>query len=441
MGIYAIGLNHKNAPVEIRERVSFASDIVPDALHDLTRSPKVHEAAILSTCNRTELYVNMDAANSELPMSWLSEFHDIHTHELTPHLYSHPDELAVRHMLRVASGLDSMILGEPQVLGQLKTAYQLALNQGSLGKTLNRLFQHTFKAAKDVRSNTSIGAHPVSVAFAAVRLAKQIFGDLSKQNALLIGAGETIELVARHLQQNSIGKMMIANRTVERSETLAMQYSAQALSLAEIPDHLPQADIVISSTASQLPILGKGALESALRARKHRPMFLVDLAVPRDIEAEVNELDDIYLYTVDDLKDVVKENLNNRKQAAIQAEQIIEVQVHEFMQWMNSLDAVTTIRAVREHTLNLKEQALLDAQIRIRNGADPDRVLTEFAHNLTNKFIHTPSQQLREAGAKGRKELLSAVHELFDLKEPTENVGVNELHKNSNHRRNTPDKN
>jgi len=416
MNILAYGLNHSTAPLELREQVAFAREIIADALKDLTGIGEVREAAILSTCNRTEVYCSLEDHTSKRPVEWLSDFHGIHHDEIRPYLYTHPDANAVKHVLRVASGLDSMVLGEPQVLGQLKDAYQLALENGSIGKLLNRLFQHTFHVAKEIRSNTAIGNHPVSVAFAAARLAQQIFGDLSGQTALLIGAGETIELVARHLHDNGLKKMIIANRTVERSQNLADDFSAYAIALANIPDHLAEADIIISSTASQLPILGKGAVESAIKQRKHKPVFMVDIAVPRDIEPEVGEMEDIYLYTVDDLKEVIQENMNNRKQAALQAEEIIEAQVLNFMEWLNSLDAVDTIRALRLQASMIEDEVLRSAQQKLQHGGDPAEILKEVTHSLTNKLIHTPSTQLRNAGVNGRIDLLSATHELFDLK-------------------------
>ncbi len=418
MTILACGLNHSTAPVELREQVAFAREAIADALRDLTGSGRVREAAILSTCNRTEVYCSLDGDNDQHAIQWLSEFHGLSQDQIRPHIYAHPDAEAVKHMLRVASGLDSMVLGEPQVLGQLKEAYQLALDNGSIGKLLNRLFQHTFHVAKEIRSNTAIGSHPVSVAFAATRLAQQIFGDLNEQTALLIGAGETIELVARHLHENNLKKMIIANRTLERSRTLADQFSAYSITLGNIPNHLSEADIVISSTASQLPLLGKGAVESAIKQRKHRPMFMVDIAVPRDIEAEVGELDDVYLYTVDDLKDVIQENMNNRKQAALQAEEIIDAQVMNFMEWLNSLDAVDTIKALRRQANQIQQEVLIAAQSKLENGADPNTVLLDVTRTLTNKLIHNPSTKLRDAGANGRFDLLSATHELFELKDP-----------------------
>ncbi len=331
MTLLAFGLNHSTAPLEIREKVVFETDILADALQDLGQLHGVQEAAILSTCNRTEIYCSLDEPNRHHAIEWFHDYHGLPKTELQPFLYNHPDESAVKHMLRVASGLDSMVLGEPQVLGQLKSAYQAALESGSLGKLLRQLFQHSFMVAKQVRSNTAIGSHPVSVAYAAVRLAQQIFSDLSKQTALLIGAGETIELAARHLHNAGLKRMIIANRTLERSQHLATEFSAYAIALSDIPQHLDEADIIISSTASQLPILGKGAIETAIVKRKHRPVFIVDIAVPRDVEAETGELEDVYLYTVDDLKDVIDENMRSRKEAAVQAEEIIEAQVLQFM--------------------------------------------------------------------------------------------------------------
>ncbi|WP_455206065.1 glutamyl-tRNA reductase, partial [Kaarinaea lacus] len=307
MTILAFGINHKTAPVSIREQVAFEPTQITDALKDLVSHPHVEEAAIVSTCNRTELYCGLDQLDQKVITSWMSQYHHLSESDLVPYIYAHPDQYAVRHALRVASGLDSMVLGEPQILGQMKDAYSAASHAGTLGGLLDRLFQHTFSVAKQVRTDTAIGASPVSVAFAAVSLAKQIFSNFEQHTALLIGAGETIELAARHLHEIGIGRMIIANRTVERAQTLAQEFNAYAISLPQIPAHLAEADIVISSTASPLPILGKGSVESALKARKHRPILMVDIAVPRDIEAEVGDLSDIYLYTVDDLQEIIQE--------------------------------------------------------------------------------------------------------------------------------------
>lgn len=415
MTILAFGLNHTTAPLDIREKVTFASESLPDALLELKGHSSIEEAAILSTCNRTEVYCSMEQTDTKRPIDWFSSFHGFKQAELRPFLYSHPDAGAVKHMLRVASGLDSMVLGEPQVLGQLKNAYQTAVKTGSIGHLLGRLFQHSFRVAKEIRSNTAIGNHPVSVAFAAVRLAQQIFGDLSKQTALLIGAGETIELVAKHLHDSSLQRMIIANRTLERSQRLAQEFSAYAITLSDIPQHLDEADIIISSTASQLPILGKGAIETAVKKRKHRPVFIVDIAVPRDIEAEAGELDDVYLYTVDDLQEVIEENIRSRQEAAKQAEEIIDTQVVHFMDWMSSLDAVSTIRAIREQAANLQQESLSGALKKLRNGGDPEQILQEVTRSLTNKLIHSPSSQLRQADDERKAALLKAAQELFNL--------------------------
>ena len=416
MSLLAFGINHTTAPIELREKVSFSTDLLPEALSELTHEGGIHEAAILSTCNRTEIYCSLDQAREHKPIDWFFHYHGLHKDQIRPFLYQHPDANAVKHVLRVASGLDSMVLGEPQVLGQLKDAYQTALKAGSVGKLLSRLFQHAFKVAKQIRSSTMIGTHPVSVAFAAVRLARQIFGNLADKTTLLIGAGDTIELAARHLHENGLKRMIIANRTLERSQHLANEYSGYAITLADIPHHLAEADIIISSTASQLPILGKGAIESAIKARKHQPMFMVDIAVPRDIEPEAGQLEDVYLYTVDDLKEVIHDNLRNRRHAALQAEEIIDTQVTQFMDWLNSLDAVATIRSLRDQAYSIQDEVLRTAQQKLSKGTDPELVLQEATRSLTNKLIHSPSAQLRTAGADGRDDLLSAAQELFNLK-------------------------
>jgi glutamyl-tRNA reductase len=416
MSIIAFGINHKTAPVDIREKVAFQPAQMTDALRDLTARPHVTEAAIVSTCNRTELYCGMDRQNHEIITDWLSRYHNLNAEDIVPYIYAHPDQLAVRHALRVASGLDSLVLGEPQILGQMKDAYSTASSAGTLGNLLDRLFQHTFSVAKQVRTDTAIGASPVSVAFAAVSLARQIFTDFGDQTALLIGAGETIELTARHLHEIGIGRMIIANRTVERARSLAEEFKAYAIALPDIPAHLAEADIVISSTASPLPILGKGSVESALKIRKHRPMLMVDIAVPRDIESEVGNLSDVYLYTVDDLQEIIQEGLRSRQEAAAQAEEIIDVQVSHFMNWIRSLGAVDTIRAVRENA-EIKRDAELELALNlIAAGKDPEVVLKQFAHRLTNKLLHEPSTQLKQAGYEGRTELLKAARDLFDLK-------------------------
>ena len=421
MSLLALGINHKTAPVKIREQLSFAPDTIPMALKDLTDQDAVNEAVILSTCNRTELYCQLNCNDGESEaaidalITWLKKHHDLEDTDITEYLYLHPEKEAVRHMLRVASGLDSLVLGEPQILGQLKTAFSVAKESGTIGQFLHKLFQHTFSCAKQVRTDTAIGASPVSVAFASVSLAKQIFSDFQHHTALLIGAGETIELVARHLNESGIGRIIIANRTVEKAHTLAQEFNGYAISLSELPNHLAEADIVISSTASQLPILGKGAVESAIKARKHAPIFMVDIAVPRDIEEQVSELEDVFLYTVDDLKEIIDEGLKSRQEAALKAEEIIDVEVSHFMNWLRSLDSIAIMREFREHAESIRDQALANALRQLKNGKEAEQVVTDLARQLTNKLIHKPSIQIKQAGMDDRTELIDAAIELFDL--------------------------
>jgi glutamyl-tRNA reductase len=414
MSLLAIGLNHSTAPVEVRERVAFAADMLPTALGDLREQAGAEEAVILSTCNRTEIYCTVAQHDCHRPMEWFLDFHGCRA-GLEPYLYTHPDADAVKHVLRVASGLDSMVLGEPQVLGQMKGAYHAAVRAGMTGRLLDRLFQHSFRVAKVIRSNTAIGNHPVSIAFAAVRLAQQIFGDLGAHTALLIGAGETMELTARHLAESGLRRMIVANRTLEHSQRLASEYSGYAIALDRLPDHLYEADIIVSATSSPAPILLRADIEQALARRRNRPVFIVDIAVPRDIDPAAGELEDVYLYTVDDLRGVIDENLRNRREAARQAEEIIDTQVVNFMEWIRARDAITTIRAMRDKAGDIRREVLAAAKRRLENGEDPERVLEDVSRVLTNKLIHSPSAQLRLAGAHGREDLLRAARELFNL--------------------------
>lgn len=420
MTLIAFGINHKTAPVEIREKVAFAPEKMEQALHLCVNNGTVSEAAIVSTCNRTELYTNLNEENDfNSLLDWFCQYHKLEKQNVEPYIYLHSNNDAVKHILRVASGLDSLVLGEPQILGQIKDAYSTANQAGTLGRQLNRLFQHTFSVAKKVRTDTAIGANPVSVAFAAVSLSKRIFADLSKHSALLIGAGETTELVAQHLANQGVNKIIVANRTVERAQSLASKFDAEAIALSDMPERLVEADIIIASTASQLPILGKGAVERALKQRKHRPMFMVDIAVPRDIEPEVSELDDVYLYTVDDLQEVIEEGRQSREEAAVQAEDIIVNQVEHFMGWLRSLQGIDTIRAYREQAEAKRDEQVATAQKQLAAGKDPEQVMNELARTLTNKLIHEPSAQLNQAAHSGRKEILATARELFNL-EPEE---------------------
>ncbi|MFC3606886.1 glutamyl-tRNA reductase [Stutzerimonas tarimensis] len=417
MAFIALGINHKTASVDVRERVAFTPEQMVEALHQLCRVTPTREAAILSTCNRSELYLQQDQPETEAVLAWLASFHRLRLEDLKACTYVHHGDAAVRHMMRVAAGLDSLVLGEPQILGQMKSAYAIAREAGSVGPLLGRLFQATFSTAKTVRTDTAIGENPVSVAFAAVTLARQIFSNLDRSQALLIGAGETITLVARHLHEQGIKRIVVANRTLERASSLAEQFGAHAILLADIPDELANSDIVISSTASQLPILGKGAVEQALKRRRHKPMFMVDIAVPRDIEAQVGELDDVYLYTVDDLHDVVAENLKSRQGAAQAAEELVSVGAEEFMLRLRELAAVDVLRAYRQQAERLRDEELQKAQRLVAAGADPSEVMAALARGLTNKLLHAPSVQLKKFSAEGRIEALSVAQELFALAE------------------------
>lgn len=415
MTLLALGINHKTAPVEVRERVAFAPERLAEAMQHACQAAGLREVAILSTCNRTEVYGSSLEPGSEKLLAWLAHYHGLDVARLQDCSYRYENDAAARHMMRVASGLDSLVLGEPQILGQLKSAYSVAQEEGVVGAELGRLFRHAFNVAKQVRTHTAIGQNPVSVAYAAVSMAQHIFADLSQSRALLIGAGETIELVARHLYRAGVRQLTVANRTLSRALDLAALFDARAIALGDIPEVLPEVDIIISSTASQLPILGKGAVESALKKRRHKPFFMVDIAVPRDIEPQVGQLDDVYLYTVDDLKEVIEENQRGRETAAREAEQIIEVGANEFMRQLRELDVVDTVTALRQHAHSLCESALEKAQRQLQAGKAPDQVLEVLARGLTNKLLHQPTVKLREASAEGRDDLQQLVKELFQL--------------------------
>ena len=421
MALLALGINHKTAPVAVREQVAFTPEQLIDALAHAREHARLNEIAILSTCNRTELYCSTELAGTRELLEWLGQYHNLDPDTLQHCSYAYWNEDAARHMMRVASGLDSLVLGEPQILGQLKSSYSLSQEHGYISAELGRLFQQTFSIAKQVRTDTAIGQNPVSVAYAAVSLSQHIFADLSKSKALLIGAGETIELVARHLCQAGVKEITVANRTLSRALSLAEEFSGKAILLGDIPEALPDADIVIASTASQLPILGKGAVESALKKRKHRPIFMVDIAVPRDIEEQVAELDDVYLYTVDDLTEVIEENQRNREDAAREAEILVESGTHDFMGQLRALEAVDTLTALRTRTESLRDQELEKALRQLRNGKSAEDVLNQLARGLTNKVLHQPTIQLRKASAEGRSEMLGLVQELFDLGDGSHN--------------------
>lgn len=416
MALFALGINHKSAHVALRERVAFAPDQMTEALQDALKAAGLEEVVILSTCNRTELFAAVDDdTDYQQALEWLAGYHHIPLHELQQCYYVFQEQEALRHMIQVSSGLDSMVIGEPQIFGQMKSAYAVAQEAGSVGSQLARVFPHVFSLAKKVRTDTAIGENPVSVAYAAVNLSHHIFSDLSKTHALLVGAGETIELVARHLSENGVERIVVANRTLGRARDLAQRFGAEAVLLSEIPEQLVHADIVISSTASQLPILGKGAVEHALKLRKHRPILMVDIAVPRDIEEQVAELDDVYLYTVDDLTDIVDTNRRNRECEARKADVIIDAGVDNFLQSLRTLDVVATLKHFRSKAETTRDGELEKALKQLGKGDDPKRVLEMLARNLTNKLIHSPSIQMKKASAEGREDIIAWTQQLFEL--------------------------
>ncbi len=413
MQLFAFGINHHTAPVSVRERVAFPPESLERALHGLTGTGLASEATILSTCNRTEVYCN--TRSPEAIADWLADFHKIDRSEVNPYLTILSNADAVRHAFRVASGLDSMVLGETQVLGQLKQAVDRAQTAGTLGTLLSRLFQNTFAVAKDVRTATEIGANTVSMSAAAVSLAERIFPSIADQAVLLIGAGEMIELVATHFAARHPRRMMVINRTVERAHELCDRFGGEAAALSQLPELLHQFDIIVTSTASPLPILGLGLAERALKARRHRPMFMVDLAVPRDIEAEVGDLSDVYLYTVDDLGEVIRAGHDARRAKVDEAEAIIATRVSEFLHWMDSRRAVPTVRALRDHGEHLRRHELDKALKHLAHGEDPAQVLDALSKALVNKFLHDPTHALNLAQGAERERLVQQIERLYNL--------------------------
>ena len=382
-------------------------------MRDLVENGAAKEATILSTCNRTELYCN--AAQPEQAIEWMAQYHKLPRKEIDPYLYTLSREQAVKHSFRVASGLDSMVLGEPQILGQMKQAVRQAEQAGTLGFLLHKLFQHTFSVAKDVRTQTEIGANLVSMAAAAVKLAERIFPSIAEQNVLFIGAGEMIELNAVHFAARNPKRITVANRTLERAQTLARSINGHAITLTDLPEQIAQHDIIVTCTASQLPILGKGIIERALKARKHRPLFIVDLAVPRDVEKEVADLDDVFLYTVDDIAEVVKDGLDARQNAVKEAEVIIDSGVSDFVHWMESREVVPTIRALRDHAERSRRHEIEKALRLLAKGESPEKVLEMMSSSLTNKFLHAPTQTLNHVHGEERDLFLDVVHRLHHL--------------------------
>jgi len=413
MSLYTLGLNHQTAPLDVREQVVFSPDAVGHALRDLLARPKVKEAAILSTCNRTEVYVH--GTEPQPVVRWLEDFHRVPKDSLAPYLYTLPREQTVTHAFRVASGLDSMVLGEPQILGQMKQAVRHAESAGSLGLVLNRLFQRTFAVAKDVRTQTDIGSASISMAAAAVKLAERIFPALADQRLLLIGAGEMIDLTATHFAARNPRSITIANRTLERGRELAARFRAEAITLNEMPERLHEFDIIVTCTASTLPILGKGLLERVVKARRHAPIFVVDLAVPRDVEPEASELDDVFLYSVDDLSNIVRGNLQIRKEAVAQAEAMIATQAGNFLRWLEGRTVVPTITALHGHHDQLRAAELERVRKLLASGTAPEQALELLARGLTNKFLHAPTQALNQAGDAERAELVAMFEKIYQI--------------------------
>jgi len=411
MGFHVIGLNHQTAPVDLRERVAFSGDAVGTALAELRALPAVREVALLSTCNRTELYAEAEDDGSALA-DWLARRSEVGA-DLHGYLYRHQDEEAVRHLFRVATGLDSLVLGEPQILGQVKDAWATARAAGTLGNRLDRLFQHAFSTAKRARTDTRIGANPVSVASTAVRLAQESFARLEESTVLLIGAGETIELAARHLVQARTSRLLVANRTLAHAQDLATRHGGYALPLTDLDRHLAEADVVLSATASREPILRRAQVEAALAARRHRPMLLLDLAVPRDIAAEVGELSDVYLYTVDDLERAIEDNRRSRREAAEQAETIVDLQVAQFTARLAAGARTEPVKRVRAFGEAARVEALAKARQQLASGMPPEQALEFLAHTLTNRLLHAPTVALRTAAAEGDAELARAAERLF----------------------------
>ncbi len=443
MPVSILGINHKTAPVEIREKVAFSPENIVDNLNRLKVHAGLEEVAIISTCNRMEIIyrgvghehqnslsssVNTDSieknevAGGDIDVrfnqiiDWLAEHHQLDKLAIKQYSYRHAGSEAIRHIMSVACGLDSMVLGEPQILGQVKDAYGYANHAGTMGIYLNRLFQQTFTMAKQVRTDTQIGESAVSVAYAAVTLAKRIFADFNEIKALFIGAGETIELAAKHLSRQGVTQLKVANRTVERAQKLADKFDATGYGLSSLPELVAEADVIISSTASPVPVIGKGLMENAIKQRKHRPVFMVDLAVPRDIEPEVSQLSDIYLYTVDDMQGVIRENLKARENAAIEAQEIIITHGQKYLSWLQSLSAVSLLKEFRFQFDNIKADELSRALSKLSNQENPEKVFTEFANRLAQKFMHAPSKLIRKAGENNQSQLLESLAEAFDIK-------------------------
>lgn len=447
MSLLLVGINHTTASIALREKVAFPPEIIGDALRDLFQQTGVEEAVIVSTCNRTEIYLGiakteeaLEAQANDSPlhanrllvdqraivMDWLSAYHKLESEDLNACSYFYGDDDVVRHLMQVSCGLDSMILGEPQILGQIKSAYAVSRDLTVVGAGLGRAFEEAFSIAKEVRTDTAIGENPVSVAYAAVTLAERIFSDLTSLSALLIGAGRTIELVAKHLVEKGVTQIVVANRTLDNALEIAERFDAHGTLLSDIPEQLVNADIVVSSTNSQLPLLGKGAVERALKQRRHKPMLLVDLAVPRDIEQEVSQVADAYLYSIDDISGVIEDSQKSREEAAAQAKSIIDRGVDEYKKRVRSLHAVDTVRAFRDKANAIRELELDKAMRALEKGESASAVIEGLARTLTNKLIHSPSVQMKQASAEGRHDVLELIQQLYEIKNENNSDDDNE---------------
>ncbi|MBA2709299.1 MAG: glutamyl-tRNA reductase [Tatlockia sp.] len=416
MVFVACGLNHKTAPINVREKIALPLAMQDSLLRGLVDSTPVREAAILSTCNRTEIYCDTDEPESI--SEWLAHQNQLSPDILTPYLYLHHGAGGIRHTLRVASGLDSMMLGEPQILGQMKQAYQYACQLGTVKSNLRQVFQYIFSASKRIRSLSGIGTNPVSIAYAAIQLIGQLFSDYKPLRVFIIGSGETATLVAKYLYKEGVRNFVVASRTSENAKQLAAAFDGKALTIAEIPQHLPQADVIISATACPLPFINKSLVEPALAQRGKSPMFFLDLAVPRDIEADVGDLEGVHLYNIDDLQYKIEKGMNERRSAALQAEQLIECELDNYIRWHRSLRAKDVICDYRSQMKNLAQQELHRAQQKLSAGYGQDQVLSEFCERLVNKLTHQPTAGLRQAAWDGREELLDLAQYLFNSQEP-----------------------
>jgi len=415
MTLLVLGITHKSASIKLREQLAFDAARMTDALLSLRQIPCVREAAILSTCNRSELYCICDTQDASPVLNWLSDYQQVPILEFSSKAYQFWQMAAVRHMMEVASGLDSMVLGEPQIFGQMKTAYTNAQHANTLGPELSRLFQHIFSSVKEIRSETELGAHPISLAYVSLTLAKRIFSDISQSRVLLIGAGEMMELVAKHFYENGIAQIVVANRTLEKADAIAQKVNGRSILLSELAEQLYKADIVVSSTAAPVPVLGKGTVESALKKRKHQPILMVDLAVPRDIESEVGKLADVYLYTIDDLQEIIHENLKNRESASEQARLIIDRRIAEYSLQKKERMAVGILKAYRHKIESLRDLELDKAHKALADGENSATVLERLSHNLINKIMHEPSIALKKAGSEERLDLLNWSKDLLGL--------------------------